>query len=472
MITKASADSEAAIRYLKNLYPDIDGACLDGFMADAPRLVDFFISKHVSIEGSPDYPDYYQEFEGASTGRSVFPLVYEGPRKFRSLVRKTPPYFVPFTINEAMKWGTHRIGHWDKTLLAKRKLAGHLTMGRALVAFLLENCMEAGVDLSLNNNTDGLLIQDGQFVGAVVDGKKVSAGVGMLACGGFSHHPELMKRIAAVRPILSAAPEACDSGGGGLNLALDAGLKTGNPYCWWVPIMKLFGEDQEKPGPDLWAYHTTLQDRCWPGGIMVSSEGRRFTNESACYNTVGGILAKDPDPTLDRVWLVWGNYYVKNYIRGTTSYFQPAKKYMNKSQSVNELAGRIGVPLTNLKETIEHWNKMAAEEKDRDYGRGESLYDRYMGDQFRAGHPNIAPLVPPFQAVRLYPGTMGTKMGSVTDQHGRAQLEDGRVVSGLYAAGNAAASFFGDFYPGAGATLGQACVFGFRAARHACGSDS
>jgi len=256
-----------------------------------------------------------------------------------------------------------------------------------------------------------------------------------------------------------------------LKLALDAGLKVGNPFCWWVPIMKLYGENEEKPGPDLWAYHTTVQDRCWPGGIMVNSEGRRFTNESACYNTVGGIMALEKDPGLDKVWLIWGDYYVKHYIRGTTSYLQRAKSYMNKSKSVDELASKIGVPAANLKETIEHWNEMAAEEKDDDFHRGKSLYDRYMGDQFRDGHPNIAPVEAPFQAVRLYPGALGTKMGAIIDEYGRAQLEDGRIVSGLYASGNAAASFLGNTYPGPGATLGQACVFAYRAARHACGAS-
>ncbi len=181
------------------------------------------------------------------------------------------------------------------------------------------------------------------------------------------------------------------------------------------------------------------------------------------------MLALDKDPRLDRVWLIWGDDYVRNYIRGTTSYLQPAKDYMNKSRSVEELAGRIGIPASGLGQTIERWNAMVKKGVDEDFHRGESAYDRYMGDRFRDGHPNLGPVEPPLQAVRLHPGCLGTKMGPVTDEFGRVQSEDGRVVSGLYAAGNAAASFLGNVYPGAGATLGQACVFGYRAARHAAG---
>jgi len=463
-------DTERAGIDLKNMYPGIDETCLDGFLEDVPSLMRLYKSKNVLLEQSLDYPDYYQEIEGSGKGRTVFPHVYKGPRKIRSVLRNLPSFYVPATLNELTTWGPHRLAHWNKTLLAKRKILGHQVLGKALIGFLLEACMDAGIDFSLNSRVDELVFRDGEFAGAFVNGQEVSASVGMLANGGFSCHPELMKRIEAVRPVLSVSPEECDSGGGGLRLALDAGLKVDNPDCWWAPVFKLYDETkEEKPGPDIWAYHTCLFDRSWPGGIMVNAEGKRFTNESACYNSVGGILAKGEDPALDRVWLVWGDYYVKNYVRGIVSSYQPAKSYMNKSKTVEELAEKTGLPAANLRETIEHWNEMAKEGRDHDFQRGESAYDRYMGDRFRDGHPNIAPVEPPFQAVRIHPGTIGTKMGAVTDCHGRVVSEDGSTVSGLYAAGNATASFFGKFYPGAGATLGQACVFGYRAAKHASG---
>lgn len=464
-------DTEAARRYVKNVYPEIDEKCLDGFLADAPNLLDFWTANGVEMEKSIGYPDYYMEKEGSARERSVFPGVYKGPKKYRSLVRKAPAYYVPFTLNEAMTWGVHRFGHWNKTLLTKRAVAGHMTMGKAFIAFLLEACVEAGVDLSLDSTTERLEIENGTVTGAVINGQQVTAPVVMMANGGFSHNPELMKRIDAERPILSVAPEECDTGGGGLGLALEAGLKIGNPYCWWSPIFKTYDDRiEEKPGPDLWAYHSALYDRCWPGGIMVDGNGKRFTNESACYNTVGGVLAQGKGPALNNVWLIWGDYYVKNYVRGIVSYLQPAKSYMNKSKTLEDLADKIGIPVANLRETVEHWNAMAEKSRDDDFHRGESPYDNYMGDKFRNGHPNIEKVEGPYQAVRMHAGTLGTKMGPITDEYGRTQLENGQIVTGLYASGNAAASFFGNFYPGAGATLGQGCVFAYRAAHHACGA--
>ena len=48
----------------------------------------------------------------------------------------------------------------------------------------------------------------------------------------------------------------------------------------------------------------------------------------------------------------------------------------------------------------------------------------------------------------------------VRRQAGRVQREDGSVIGGLYATSNSAANAFGAFYPGPGAPLGTAMVFG------------
>ncbi len=45
--------------------------------------------------------------------------------------------------------------------------------------------------------------------------------------------------------------------------------------------------------------------------------------------------------------------------------------------------------------------------------------------------------------------------------------ERGRVIAGLYAAGNTTASIMGRSYPGAGGTIGPALCFGFLGAEAA-----
>ncbi len=102
---------------------------------------------------------------------------------------------------------------------------------------------------------------------------------------------------------------------------------------------------------------------------------------------------------------------------------------------------------------------------DADFRRGESAYDRYYGDPRVRPNPNLAPLAtPPFYAVKIVPGDLGTKGGLVTDERARVLRPDGSPVPGLYAAGNASAAVMGHSYAGAGATIGPAMTFGYLAA--------
>ncbi|HEX7096597.1 MAG TPA: FAD-binding protein, partial [Acidimicrobiales bacterium] len=79
----------------------------------------------------------------------------------------------------------------------------------------------------------------------------------------------------------------------------------------------------------------------------------------------------------------------------------------------------------------------------------------------------VAPLdTPPFYAVVIHPGALGTNGGPRLTADAQVRAQRGGVVGGLYAAGNTAASAFGWAYPGGGATIGQALVFGYRAGRH------
>jgi 3-oxosteroid 1-dehydrogenase len=72
---------------------------------------------------------------------------------------------------------------------------------------------------------------------------------------------------------------------------------------------------------------------------------------------------------------------------------------------------------------------------------------------------------PPFYAVKIVPGDLGTKGGLVTDEHARVLRPDGSVIAGLYAAGNCSAAVMGHTYAGPGATIGPAMVFGYLAAQ-------
>jgi 3-oxosteroid 1-dehydrogenase len=73
---------------------------------------------------------------------------------------------------------------------------------------------------------------------------------------------------------------------------------------------------------------------------------------------------------------------------------------------------------------------------------------------------------PPYYAIRIDLGDLGTKGGLKADEYARVLDRRGDPIPGLYAAGNSSGSAFGNCYPGAGGTLGPALTFAYVAANH------
>jgi 3-oxosteroid 1-dehydrogenase len=116
-------------------------------------------------------------------------------------------------------------------------------------------------------------------------------------------------------------------------------------------------------------------------------------------------------------------------------------------------------------------NQFAKQGKDDDFGRGDSLIDRYYCDHRNKPHANLGQIIkPPFYAIQVWPGDLGTKGGIKTNAFAQALTAQGDVLEGLYAAGNASASVMGNSYPGAGSTIGPAMTFAYLAAKTAAAS--
>ena len=126
-----------------------------------------------------------------------------------------------------------------------------------------------------------------------------------------------------------------------------------------------------------------------------------------------------------------------------------------------------GIDAGKLELTIAEVNRDAKEGIDRAFGRGQTSYQRLLGDDGIAPNPCIGAIkVAPFYAVKIIPGDIATYHGLITDERTRV-LDTGRKpIPGLFAVGNDAASIFGGSYPGAGATLGPAMTFGYVCGRH------
>lgn len=255
--------------------------------------------------------------------------------------------------------------------------------------------------------------------------------------------------------------------GDGLKMAMRAGAQIGNMQeAWSVPIMDVPDEGGETMS---WLVN---RERVRPRSIMVNSAGRRFANEAANYNAFGAAF-HELDPTSFEyrnlpAHLVMDQEYVRRFGISTYRGEGPVPEWLHCSDTIEGLAEQIGADPAGLVETIERWNAQVADLDDPDFGRGRSINDVHWGDGSRTRAATLGPLdTAPYFAVRVRPGSLGTKGGPRTNADAQVLDLDGHVIAGLYATGNVMASAMGMTYGGAGGTLGPGMVFGFAAGRHA-----
>ncbi|RBY83671.1 FAD-binding dehydrogenase [Geodermatophilus sp. TF02-6] len=419
------------------------------------------------------YPDYHPEHPGGKPrgGRSVEPALFAVPRlgawgdRMVGAVRRT-------AVSESpMGGGT---GVLDPAVLAEREAAGLEGGGRGMVAALLRGCLDHGVEPVLGARGVELVVEGGRVAGVRVewDGRssvvRARSGV-VLATGGFEWDADLVRDFLR-GPIAHPASVPTNTGDG-LRMAMRVGAALGTMReAWWAPVCLLPGQTLQGEQ----AVYLVNRERTLPGAILVDRRGRRFTNEAANYNALGGALhALDPadlDYLNHPCWLVWDAACAERYGGFGRGPGEPPPEWVLRADSVEELARRIGVPPETLVATVARWNASAARAEDPDFGRGTSAYDGFLGD--RSAYPGPASTVgplerAPYHAVQVFASTLGTKGGPRTTVDGAVLDVDGRVVPGLYAAGNAMAGATGMVYGGAGGTLGPALVFGYRAGRAA-----
>jgi 3-oxosteroid 1-dehydrogenase len=361
------------------------------------------------------------------------------------------------------------------------KADNRLTLGTALVGRLRGSMLDRRVPLWLNSPAKELIVENGRVVGARVerDGVPVRIlarrGV-LLATGGFERNLEMRERYQKhpITAVWTAGNPHNQGDGIRMGEAVGGKLELMDE-AWWTPVTML---------PNEYAWLLVVE-KSMPGGILVNRAGRRFTNEAAPYgDVVHAIYAANCEdaPTIP-CWLVFDARYRRSYPLGPLgpSKLQPdssvskrmRREFLNKANTLAELAARIGVDAPGLEAAVERFNAQARAGRDEDFGRGESAYDRYYSDAKITPNSSLAPIVEaPFYAIAVYPGDLGTKGGLTTDEHSRVLRPDGSVLDGLYAAGNVTASIMGRSYPGAGGTIGPAMTFGYLAATHAAAAAS
>lgn len=450
-----AGDTQAGT-YLSHVAPAVAPERREAFLKHGPAMLDLVkASTPLHFQWVRGYPDYYPELPGGvDLGRTIEPEPLDGRSVLGPLLAELAPPYIPtrglaITARD-YRWMSLGLRHPRSYLVTSRlaaqaalsRLLGRrmLSMGQALAAGLRAGLRDAGVPVLLNNPLSQLDIIDGRVTG--VNGIRARRGV-VLASGGFEHNETLRQTHQSTSTKWSVG--ATSNTGDGILAGMALGAETDlMDEAWWGPTIPLPG------GP-----YFCLAERSLPGSIIVNSAGERYVNESAPYiDAVHAMFANDAAES----WLVFDQRYRDRYVFAGLAPRQPFPRRWTyrRGSTLDELE------LPGLAKTVARFNELAASGVDSDFGRGDSVYDRYYGDPRTRPNPCLGPLSkPPFYAFPLVPGDLGTKGGLRTDASARVLRADGTPIPGLYAAGNASASVMGRSYAGAGATIGPAMTFGY-----------
>jgi 3-oxosteroid 1-dehydrogenase len=453
------------------------------YLASGPALISFLLrNTPLRFAWMESYPDYYPELPGGMpNGRSIEPQPLDANILGAEYANLNPPYLATPAGTVVMdidyKWlaliARHPRGLATATEIVRRYLVAALlgqkpiTMGQALAGGLRAGLLAADVPVWLNTPLTELYSDGGRVAGVLAtrDGAeilvKARRGV-IVGSGGFEHNESMRKQFQQAPIGVDWTVGAASNTGAGI----EAGARLGAALdqmdsAWWGPMIPL------PDGP-----YFCLSERTLPGNIFVNAAGNRFVNEAAPYGDVVHVMyaqnAASPDIP---AWMITDQQYRNRYLFRDVAPLLPYPDAwyeggaVFRDWTIEGLAAKIGVPAAALRATVTRFNALARAGKDTDFRRGDSAYDAYYADPTNLPNPCLATLeLPPYYAMKIVPGDLGTNGGMRTDAQARVLRDDNSVIPGLYAAGNASAAVMGHGYAGAGSTLGPAMTFGYVAA--------
>ena len=488
---------DAAVTYQG---PGTSPARRDAFLRNGPRMVQFLEGQGMKFVYADGWSDYYDELPGGEPrGRSLLAELFDTRElgewesklsRYKGFSLPLPTDQFPSLMLAKRTWGGKKtalsmVGRMLKAKLTGRRLAG---AGAAIQGRMLQIALREQLPIWTDSALAQFVLDGDRVAGVAVqrDGRlvRVQARDGVLMnVGGFS-------RSAAMRQRFQPQPNSAawtNANPGDTGEAIEWAMALGAAVdcmdeAWWVVTSLAPDGQPPKPGgyaadgtPLPFMHHLDLS---LPYSMMVDQLGERFCDEAGAYMEIGQRMYQRQRETGKAVpsWVIMDSRQRAYYPWGTAQPGQVPEEwlksgYMVKAESIDELVKKTGIDGAGLARTLERFNGFCRSGVDSDFGRGSRAFDRCHGDPTVTPNPNLGAIEkPPFYAVRMYPGDVGTAGGVVTDEHARVLREDGSVIHGLYATGNCTASVVGRCYPGAGASIGASFTFGYIAAHHALGA--
>lgn len=256
-------------------------------------------------------------------------------------------------------------------------------VGQYIVDGLLKNVQEKDIPLFVNADVKEITEKDGNVNGVRVlfnqtDEKAIAAKAVVITTGGFGANMEMIKEVRSDLGDYVTTNQA-GSTGDGIKMIEELGGTT-------VDL------DQIQVHP------TVQQDESYligeavrgEGGIMVSAEGKRFTNELDTRDKVTAAINELPEKA---AFLVF-DAGVKSRVKATDQYKKMG--FVLEGETVEALAEKMNVSADELTSTLETWNSAVKNKDDQAFGRTTGI-DNDLSSA-------------PFYAIKIAPGihyTMG-----------------------------------------------------------------
>lgn len=289
-------------------------------------------------------------------------------------------------------------------------------MGYAYIHILGDWVRDHGVDPYLETRAEKLIIEDGKVRGIVAtraDGSKltVHSKAVILTAGGFGANTKMVQKYNTYWQKINddiATTNSPSITGDGINLGLETGAD-----LFGMGFIQLMPVADPKTGELFTGVVTPPANY-----IMVNKEGKRFVNEFAERDVLakavianGGLIYQIADDKIKETAYNTTQESLDAQVKAGTLF---------RDDTLEGLAKQIGMDPDVLVETIKKYNSYVDAGKDPEF------------------HKNVLGLkckVAPFYATPRKPAIHHTMGGLVIDTKAHVLNKDGKIIDGLYSAG-------------------------------------
>lgn len=277
---------------------------------------------------------------------------------------------------------------------------------------------------------------DGRVNGVKVDAdgitKIINAKAVILATGGFGASKEYIKRF---RPDLESYKTTNQPGatGDGLKLAENVGAE-----LMQMNLVQVHPTVQQD-NPHVYLIGEAVRGE---GAILVNAEGKRFVNELNTRKIVSNAITALPEHS---AYLIL-DQGIRDHVKAIEFYDKVG--LVVHGETIEDLAKKINVDPSNLKQTVATWNQAVENHDDAEFGRTTGM-DRGITN-------------PGFFAIHIAPAIHYTMGGIHITPKTQVLDGNGDIIKGLFAAGEVAGGLHGNNRVG-GNSIAETIVFGRQA---------